>query len=696
MNIKINEMLPNERENDKVIVRGKIHFYFGQIRTNTQFSGHTKNCIAQLFLLIYKNPSTESSKWIPREQWCDGKIDCDNESDEKNCNILCDSSTTKLELKNQPLGQTNLTLHVKVLSIPYIIENEQRFTANYALWIEWFDQRLTFCNLRKGSEYYLNNQEMETIWIPKLRMPATELNEELKAGLRIKVCEEAIALGQDLMCEIQSETDYPAEYLNNVTDKVQLLRQQMTQLENANVPEILTQLAYWRKKKELYQQLEDLSKMLHTLEKENHQEELNNCQLKLKTHMANLEVIKELAQVTLLHPGAIADPGNSIKTDLYNFCDRFEALEQNISEYASKTKSNTREDNEAASMLEKTMREHTEALEAITLWMEEVSPFLIIEDATFGDIANLESQFKDSQALVADVETLLPKLDEVRSSGTKLLSHLTLSSQHAEMSDKVRLEMEAVTAKWQEITQLSKAQNARLKCSLDKSKELVDSVNEIQSFVSQLKRDLPNKHAAVTQPAELSQRTFKLLHFKDKIERKRGLLDKLLDTELERENQKLLKDRVAQVEKSWKLICEPVIEEYHSMKSASSDYGEFKTLQAQESDWMERLEKKLQKSTNTAADAEEISEELNEIEHFLDNHPQSRLERIKELAHSLATKNIQICHWEKEAEKLVERWTSLKDKAKTRTALLEKSITEAQEWEYKLIAVQDWLDLKLP
>ena len=526
-----------------------------------------------------------------------------------------------------------------------------------------------------------------------------QLNEELKAGMRIKVCEEAIALGQDLMGEIQSETDYPAEYLNNVTEKVEILRQQMTQLENTNVPEILTQLAYWKKKKELYQQLEDLSKMLHTLEKENDAEaaELNNCQLKLKTHMANLEVIKELAQVTLLHPGAIADPGNSIKTDLYTFCDRFEALEQNISEYAARnTKSKTTKEKDKFH-LEKTMREHNEALEAITLWMEEVSPFLLIEDAAFGDIVNLESQFKDSQALVADVETLLPKLDEVKSSGADLLSLMSNSNQHKEMSNKVRLEMEAVTAKWQEITQLSKAQNARLKCSLDGSKELVDSVNEIQSFVSQLKRDLPNKHAAVIQPAELSQRTFKLLHFKDKIERKRGLLDKLLETasseakEKISDNQKLLKDKVAGVEKSWKLICEPVIEEYHSMKSASSDYGEFKTLQAQESDWMERLEKKLLKSTNTAADAEEISEELNEIEHFLDNHPQSRLERINELAQSLAAKNIQICHWQKEAEKLVERWTSLKDKAKTRTALLEKSITEAQEWEYKLIAVQDWL-----
>ena len=142
----------------------------------------------------------------------------------------------------------------------------------------------------------------------------------------------------------------------------------------------------------------------------------------------------------------------------------------------------------------------------------------------------------------------------------------------------------------------------------------------------------------------------------------------------------------------WNEICEPVILEYNAMKLASTEYGEFKTLQAQESDWLERLEKKLQKSTNTAADAEEISEELNEIEHFLDNHDrQNRLERIKTLSDSLGSKNIEICQWQNEADKLVKRWTDLREKAKGRTALLEKSIAEAQEWEYKLIAVQDWL-----
>ena len=112
---------------------------------------------------------------------------------------------------------------------------------------------------------------------------------------------------------------------------------------------------------------------------------------------------------------------------------------------------------------------------------------------------------------------------------------------------------------------------------------------------------------------------------------------------------------------------------------------------AQESDWLERLEKKLRKPTNSAADAEEISEELNEIENFLDNHPEDRLERIKELAESLTEMKILISSWVEEAQKLDKRWEELRQRAKDRTTLLETAIAEAQEWEYKLIAVQDWL-----
>ena len=79
------------------------------------------------------------------------------------------------------------------------------------------------------------------------------------------------------------------------------------------------------------------------------------------------------------------------------------------------------------------------------------------------------------------------------------------------------------------------------------------------------------------------------------------------------------------ISSEWKRVCEEsVVEKYVAMKSASDDFGEFRSLVAQETVWLDRLEKKLEKSAQTtAADAEEISEELDDIENFLNRTGQN-------------------------------------------------------------------------
>ena len=79
---------------------------------------------------------------------------------------------------------------------------------------------------------------------------------------------------------------------------------------------------------------------------------------------------------------------------------------------------------------------------------------------------------------------------------------------------------------------------------------------------------------------------------------------------------------------------------------------------------------------NTAADAEEISEELVDIENFLRHHPEHRLPRIKELAQSLTDKNILPPSVIQDAEKLDARWRDLSSKAKLRTTILEGILLE--------------------
>lgn len=142
------------------------------------------------------------------------------------------------------------------------------------------------------------------------------------------------------------------------------------------------------------------------------------------------------------------------------------------------------------------------------------------------------------------------------------------------------------------------------------------------------------------------------------------------------------------------LYTGPVHHNYGRMKEATSDYGEFKTLVAQETDWLDRLEKKLRRSSKCAADAEEISEELDDLENCLNNHPFERLERLRYLASALSNNDILISPVVTEAESLTKKWEELEVSARQRIKSLESCIMEAQEWECKILSVQDWLQEK--
>ena len=104
------------------------------------------------------------------------------------------------------------------------------------------------------------------------------------------------------------------------------------------------------------------------------------------------------------------------------------------------------------------------------------------------------------------------------------------------------------------------------------------------------------------------------------------------------------------------------------------------------------------------------------------NHSDERLRRIEELAQSLSAKGVLVSpdkaivvggsgggsfmmssssaneknrsNVMEEAKTLGSKWTTIAKQAGERISILERSIAEAQEWEYKLIAVQDWLQGK--
>jgi hypothetical protein len=252
-----------------------------------------------------------------------------------------------------------------------------------------------------------------------------------------------------------------------------------------------------------------------------------------------------------------------------------------------------------------------------------------------------------------------------------------------------REELTALNARWAATVSAARAQNAKLRRAYDKSREVLDLLAEINTFLDQLEQELPPESAVVTQAPELSQRTYRLLQLRDKTDRKSSVLDRLsstvaelLEADTKKEEEEggggggggrcaALSTRLEQLQSRWSSLTEPVSQQYVRMKAATSDYGEFKTLVAQESDWLDRLEKKLRRSSKCAADAEEISEELDDLENCLHNHPTDRIPRLRVLADGLSEKDVLISPVQTEAERLTKRWKTLERQTRKRIRSLE-------------------------
>ena len=325
---------------------------------------------------------------------------------------------------------------------------------------------------------------------------------------------DTLRLGTDLVAEIRSEPDFPPHYLTNISAKMDQVRAGL-RTAGAKASKLRERAEYASSKARFYAEFDDLGRKVQGLESwlasidapcgkspslpssssqsavggggdcgsddeaARALEQLEQCTKRkaLLTSFGHvIGEMKTLAGEVTLHPGAAEDPANTIKQDVYEFCDRWEAVEREFAgkEAALIERTSKKSDGEtekswnvcrsdvmlsapiyvrdAASMaaevarlrerLERgalsgsTERARIESLEAevarlrqfeeeaegISRWMREVEAFLAAEDPAVGDRATLEAQLKESNALQDDIATLSPNVQTINETGQQLLS----------------------------------------------------------------------------------------------------------------------------------------------------------------------------------------------------------------------------------------------------------------------------------
>ncbi|KAK6631706.1 hypothetical protein RUM43_013770 [Polyplax serrata] len=197
----------------------------------------------------------------------------------------------------------------------------------------------------------------------------------------------------------------------------------------------------------------------------------------------------------------------------------------------------------------------------------------------------------------------------------------------------------------------------------------------------------------VSDTSQLSRARVSHSHLKDKVESRNDTLENLKEAGVYLLNKEL--DFISKILKELDTqkceVSKKVQDRYVQLEKAFQQYGEFKALVAQESDCLDKLEKRLRKSSETAADAEDISEELDDLENCLRNHPDQRLLRIQELGKGLIAAGALSVEVRRQVQDITTRWNQLSQQAGERAQVLEGSAQEATKSESLLQALQRWL-----
>ena len=100
---------------------------------------------------------------------CDGKMDCQDGTDEAECKLLGHSLGYNKNLVPPPAKsgeKLSVNFDVKIFEIVHINEIDNEIEIKFETTRSWFDRRLTYHNMMENSKNKISSSDRKTIWAP--------------------------------------------------------------------------------------------------------------------------------------------------------------------------------------------------------------------------------------------------------------------------------------------------------------------------------------------------------------------------------------------------------------------------------------------------------------------------------------------------------------------------------------------------
>ena len=131
---------------------------------------------------------------IDMEKRCDQLLNCEDETDEVNCNILLlktsyrkMSPPSRIESKNgrEVMTPSEVSVSIRLLDIAAIKESDNEIDIKFEVNLRWFEFRAFFHNLKKtSSQNAFDYKDVERLWIPNLVFENNRDHDDTRGALR--------------------------------------------------------------------------------------------------------------------------------------------------------------------------------------------------------------------------------------------------------------------------------------------------------------------------------------------------------------------------------------------------------------------------------------------------------------------------------------------------------------------------------
>ncbi|XP_028157710.1 dystrophin, isoforms A/C/F/G/H-like [Ostrinia furnacalis] len=279
----------------------------------------------------------------------------------------------------------------------------------------------------------------------------------------------------------------------------------------------------------------------------------------------------------------------------------------------------------------------------LSKWLGNVEEF-VSENSSIpvGEVEQLEKLLDISNKYDEDKKKYLSKLDSIQTAKDTILEDCDDS-----LSKSIQASTKDLKSRFDAATDKAFKLNEGLRRALEKTEGVFRKIEEMEQWLQDIEEQSPKEdECEIKDSADLYQMKVRFQTLKDKCDDKtpefRNLNEASNDILLQAEAAPpaALTKRVTHINARWTQVTHGVYERYKVLAEAWHETGELRAWLTQEAAWLDGLQRRLRRSPNAPADAEEITDDLYDLENYLQNHSDERLARIQDIGEQLVGAHI--------------------------------------------------------